>query len=161
MSSRRVDERRCSGVDEFLDAYRRTFEAFDAPAIVDLFSFPLQLTSAADDVTVTTVPTREAWLPQVERLLHAYREIGVQAADVLGRQTIELTPKLVQAVVHWGIADADGRRIYEFDASYTLADLGDGLRITALAHNETPRLRTRMHDVRSDQPDEPAARRAC
>ena len=104
MPSRGVDERRCPSVDEFVKAYRRTFEAFDAPTIVDLFSFPLQVTSAPDDVTVTTVPTRDAWFP---------------------------------------------------------LDLGEGLRITALAHNETPRLRTRMHAVRSDQPDDPAAHRAC
>jgi hypothetical protein len=31
-----------------------------------------------------------------------------------------------------------------FDAAYTLADLGEGLRITAIAHNETSQLRTRM-----------------
>jgi hypothetical protein len=35
----------------------------------------------------------------------------------------------------------EGGRIYDFDASYTLADLGEGMRITAIAHNETPRLR--------------------
>jgi hypothetical protein len=37
--------------------------------------------------------------------------------------------------------DEQGRPIYDFDASYTLADLGEGMRITAIAHNETPRLR--------------------
>jgi hypothetical protein len=84
---------------------------------------------------------RETWLPQIERLVAAYRELGVRSAETLELQVIELTPRLAQATVHWGLVDHAGGPIYEFDASYTLADLGDGLRITAIAHNETPRLR--------------------
>jgi hypothetical protein len=42
--------------------------------------------------------------------------------------------------VHWALVDGADARIYEFDAAYTLADLGEGLRVTAIAHNETPRL---------------------
>jgi hypothetical protein len=47
----------------------------------------------------------------------------------------------VQVAVHWGLLGVQGRKVYDFDASYTLADLGDGMRITAIAHNEAPRLR--------------------
>jgi hypothetical protein len=56
----------------FLDAYRGAFETFDVEAIADLFSYPCQITSDAGEVTVTTVGAREAWVPQVERLLSAY-----------------------------------------------------------------------------------------
>jgi hypothetical protein len=52
----------------------------------------------------------------------------------------ELAPQLARTV-HWDSVDGAGGRIYGFDASYTLADLGEGIRITAIAHNETPRLR--------------------
>jgi hypothetical protein len=47
-------------VGRFLDAYRAGFEAFDVDTIVDLFSYPCQITSDAGEITVTTVGTREA-----------------------------------------------------------------------------------------------------
>lgn len=130
-----------SAVQRFLDAYRAAFEVFDVSAIADLFSYPCQITSDAGEIAITTVPTREAWVPQIERLVEAYRTIGVRSAEILELGTSELTPRLAQATVHWGLVDAGGQRLYDFTASYTLADRGEGLRISALAHNETPRLR--------------------
>ncbi len=138
----------CSKAHHFLDAYRTAFEAFDVPAIADLFSYPCQATSDAGEIAVTMVSSLEAWLPQIERLVAAYRAIGVRSAHVLELQVIELTPRLAQATVHWGLADQGGEPIYEFDASYTLADHGDGMRITAIAHNETPRLRAAIERQR-------------
>jgi hypothetical protein len=73
-----------SPVRDFLDAYRAAFEAFNVPAIADLFCYPCQATADADEMEVTTVATREAWIPLIERLVAAYRAIGVQAAEVLG-----------------------------------------------------------------------------
>jgi hypothetical protein len=67
---------------------------------------------------------------------------------VLGLQVIELAPRLAQATVHWGLVDEQRGRIYDFDASYTLADFGEGMRITAIAHNETPRLRASLERQR-------------
>jgi hypothetical protein len=137
-----------SSVQHFLDAYRAGFEAFDVEAIVDLFSYPCQITSDAGEVTVTTVGTREAWAPQIERLVAAYREIGIRTADVLELHVMELTSHLVQVTVHWRLANGEGRSIYDFDASYTVADRGDGMRITAIAHNEMPRLRAAVERQR-------------
>ena len=62
-------------------------------------------------------------------------------AEVLALEVAELTPRLVQASVRWRSADAEGRAVYEFDASYTLARLEQSTGITALAHNELSRLR--------------------
>ena len=53
-----------------------------------MFAYPRQLTSDESEITVTTVPTREAWLPQVERLVAAYRAIGVDAAEILARAAL-------------------------------------------------------------------------
>ena len=130
-----------ANVQEFLDAYRAAFEAFHAAAIADLFSYPCHITSGEPELAVATIPDREAWIPQVERLVAAYRAIGVRSAKVLKLQVVELTPRLAQAGVHWGLRDQEGKAIYDFDASYTLADFGQGMRIKAIAHNETPRLR--------------------
>ena len=130
-----------STVGDFLDAYRAAFEAYDAPAVADLFAYPCQISSDAGAVSVTTVPTRDAWLPQLERLLGGYQVIGVRSADVLEQRVTELTPRLAQADVRWRLVGGEERALYEFDATYTLADLGDGFRIAAIAHNETPKLR--------------------
>ncbi|HET8651812.1 MAG TPA: hypothetical protein VFM13_04475 [Gaiellaceae bacterium] len=135
--------------DDFLDAYGRAFAAFDVEAVADMFAYPWQITSGADEAGVTIVPRREAWLPELERLVAAYRTIGVAAAEILERRTTELTPRLAQVVVRWALTDRAGARIYDFDAAYTLADLGDGLRITAIAHNETARLRAALTARRS------------
>ena len=128
----------------FLDAYRAAFEAFDAEAIADLFSYPCQIAGDAGEVTVTTVATYEAWVPQLERLVSAYRAIGVRGAAFTEVHAIELTSRLAQVTVRWALADGMGRSIYDFDASYSLADHGNGLRIAAVAHNETPRLRASL-----------------
>jgi hypothetical protein len=137
-----------STVEHFLDAYRAGFEAFDVEAIVDLFSYPCQIASDADGVTVTTVGTREAWVSQIDRLVAAYREIGVRTAEALELHVMELTSLVAQVTVHWRLADGEGRSIYDFDASYTVADRGDGLRITAIAHNEMPLLRAAVDSRR-------------
>jgi hypothetical protein len=137
-----------SKTQHFLDAYRAAFEAFDVEAIVDLFSYPCQITSDAGEVTVTTVGSREAWVPQVERLVSAYREIGVRSAAFLELHVIELSARLAQVTVRWALADGKGRSIYDFEASYSLADHGNGMRITAITHNEMPRLRAAIEDKR-------------
>lgn len=128
-------------VHRFFDAYRAAFEALDVSAIADLFGYPCQIASDAGDVTVSAIPTREAWVPQLARLVDAYRAIGVRSAEIVELRATELTPRLAEAVVHWRLIDAGDRTLYDFDASYTLADFGDGMRITAIAHNETLRLR--------------------
>ena len=139
-----------STIQGFLDSYRLAFEAFDAPAIVDRFAFPCQITSDAAEITITVVPTREAWVPQIERLLTTYRAIGVQTAKVVELQSIELTPRLALAAVRWSLLDRDGQRLYDFDASYTLTDLGHGFRIAAIAHNEVPQLSAMLERLRAN-----------
>ena len=131
-------------VQEFLDAYRAAFEAFDVTAVAGFFAFPCQVTSEAAEVTITAVPTLDAWTPQIERIIGAYRALGVATAVMGPLQVLGVTPRLAQAAVRWRLRDADGGTIYEFNASYSLADLGDGFRITAIAHNESPRLRAAL-----------------
>ena len=131
-------------VEAFLDRYRAAFETFDASAIVDRFELPCQVTGDADEVGSTVVATRESWLRQVEQLLAAYRAIGVRSAAILDLQVSELTPRLAVAAVEWRLVDQTRRPIYDFKAAYTLGDFGAGLRIAAISHNETPRLRAAM-----------------
>ena len=125
---------------QFLHEYRATFERFDVAAVAAFFAFPLQVTGDAADVTVVSVPTLEAWVPQIERIVGAYRMLGVASADARDVRVVAVTTRISQATVNWHLLDAQGAAIYDFHASYTLADLGAGLRITAIAHDESPRL---------------------
>lgn len=63
------------------------------------------------------------------------------SAEIIALEATELTPRLAQATVPWRLRDGAGGHLYDFDASYTLADLGAATRITSIAHNETFHLR--------------------
>jgi hypothetical protein len=124
----------------FLDEYRQAFQRFDVASVAAFFAFPLQVTGDATDVTVVSVPTVDAWLPQIERIVGAYRLLGVASAKVAGLRVIAVTARIAQAAVHWVLHDGQGAVVYDFHASYALADFGNGLRIIAIAHDESPRL---------------------
>lgn len=127
-------------VAAFLDGYQQTFQGFDADAIADLFHFPCQVTGDGEPATVASVPSREVWLGVLDRVLGGYRAVGVHTAERIETRVAQLSDHVAQATVRWRLMDERHHLIYEFDASYTLADLGRGTRITAIAHNETPRL---------------------
>ena len=130
-----------TAAEGFIDAYRRTFESFDVDAVVAHFAFPLQVTSEGGEaVTVVSVPDAGAWRPQVERIVGAYRLLGVTGATVEALRVADVTPRVAHAIVRWGLVTADGSPVYAFTASYTLVDSPDRTRITALAQDETPKL---------------------
>jgi hypothetical protein len=129
-----------SAAHQFLEEYRATFERFDVAAVAAFFAFPLQVTGDAADVTVVSVPTLEAWLPQIERIVGAYRLLGVASADARSVRIVAVTSRISHASVNWSLLDGDGRLVYDFNASYTLADFGGGLRVTSIVHDESPKL---------------------
>jgi hypothetical protein len=126
--------------ERFIEGYKATFESFDLEAITGWFAFPCQVASEGEHVTVVSVPTGDAWRPQIARIIGAYRLLGVVRAEILDLRAVPVTPRVGHAVVTWGLRGADDAAIYDFHASYTLADTGAGLRIIAIAHDETPRL---------------------
>jgi hypothetical protein len=129
-----------AAAEAFIDTYRRTFESFDVGAITALYAFPVQVVGDAGAVSVAVVPAADAWAPQVERIVGAYRLLGVSGANVARLDVAEVTPGIAQAIVTWSLHTAAGDPVYDFTASYTLADLVDGLRIVAIAHDESPKL---------------------
>ncbi len=80
-----------------------------------------------------------------------YRAIGFGSARVLRLAPVELSPRLVQVMVHWALHDGIGRILYDFQALYTLVRIGDTLRIAAIAHNEIPRYRECLARLRSER----------
>ncbi len=129
-----------TAAEAFIDEYRRTFESFDVDAITALYAFPVQVVGDAGAVSVVVVPTADAWAQQVAKIVGAYRLLGVAGATATRLDVAEVTPAVAQAVVTWSLHTAEGEPVYDFTASYTLADLADGTRITAIAHDESPKL---------------------
>ena len=132
----------------FIDGYRRTFESFDVDAICGIFAFPVQVVGDAGDVSVVVVPDSDAWRPQIERIVGAYRLLGVASSAVESLAVTEVTPKIAHATVRWGLRDGAGGTVYAFTASYTLAETADGPRIVAIAHDESPKLATAVAKAR-------------
>ena len=125
----------------FFESYRAAFADGDVAVILGHFAFPCHITSEAREVTLTPIASHEDGARMVGQLLAMYRDVGVTAARVLELDAIEVSPRLLVALVHWSLDDATGARVYAFEASYTLASFDDGLRITAIAHNEVLRYR--------------------
>lgn len=134
-------------VKAFFDSYREAFERLDAPAIADHFAYPSHITSDADANVVLTVATKYDWISQLERLLSGYRAIGFRSARVLDLALVELSPRMIEARVHWELQDAAGQRIYDFDATYTLVNIDGALRISAIANDEIPKFRQSLARV--------------
>jgi hypothetical protein len=131
-------------VSSFFESYRSAFERLDAPGIAEHFAFPLYITSDAEEIRPISVTSKQDWIANVERLVEMYRRIGFASARVLDLTTIELSPRLVQAILQWGLYDGEQRTLYEFQAGYTIAEINGDLRITAIAHDEVTRYRQRQ-----------------
>jgi nitrate reductase assembly molybdenum cofactor insertion protein NarJ len=139
-------------VRDFFERYRTAFTQYDAAAIADLFAYPAHVTSDTGEVVLTPLPSPALWVEQLQRLLANYRAIGVAAARLSRLEVTDLSPRLCQAVVHWELTDERGRPLYDFQAAYTLAELGGALRISSIAHNEVPRYRTYLARLRAQRP---------
>ena len=127
-------------VTAFIDGYRRTFETFDVDAVCGAFAFPVQVVGDAGEARVVVVPALEAWRPQIERIVGAYRLLGVASSAVEALEVMEVTPRIAHAKVRWGLRDGGGATIYDFTASYTLAVRGDGRGIVAIAREVAAQL---------------------
>ena len=143
-------------VRSFFDAYRAAFERYDAAAIADLFAYPGHVTSDAGEVGLIPVTSRDTWIAQLERLLAMYGALDVGSAQLLDLHVVELSPRLLQASGHWGLRDRTGAALYDFQATYTLVERDDALRISAIAHNEVPRYRACVARLRALRAQESA-----
>lgn len=145
--SQNAAERR---VVEFLHSYKSAFEAFDAERVTDHFVCPVHVTSDADHVSVVSVPNREAWRTQIAGLIDAYRRIGVASAYPAEIRVHLMSPNVLVARVHWRLLRADQSVIYQFHGNYTVVVIDGDLKITAIVHDESARLREAMIGARSD-----------
>jgi hypothetical protein len=129
-------------VEAFFQSYRAAFERSDVVGVAGHFAYPSHVTGDAEEVVLMPVATVDEWIGSIEQLLDTYQRIGFASARVVELTALELSQRLYQAMVRWELHDAGGDMLYRFEAAYTLAEIDGALRITALAHNELPRLRS-------------------
>jgi len=125
-------------INAFFYSYRTAFEHQDATAIADHFAYPGHVTSDAGEIALVPITSRQEWIGKLEQLLGMYRAIGVSTAQVLDLTLTEISPRLLQAHIHWALHTAADERLYDFEAIYTVAHTSGAFHITALAHNELP-----------------------
>ena len=131
----------------FLDAYRSAFEHRDIDAIVDLFAFPCHVTGDGDPASLEIATNREEWKPVIQRIFDAYERIGVDTATIENVSTDNVSPRLAVVRVAWHLKNADGATLYEFTSVYTLAEVEGRRRVSAVAHDELPKLRACLKRV--------------
>jgi hypothetical protein len=123
----------------FFESYVASFETLEPDAIVAHFAFPLHLTGDGDVVDLKTIPDAAAWAAELGGLVGFYRDMGVASARILEGRSVELSPRVEHAALHWQLESADGKDLYDFHAVYTLVDAEGETKIGALAHDELPR----------------------
>jgi hypothetical protein len=124
-----------------MNKYRSAFARADLQALMDCFSFPLQVISADRAGASVSVAAAENWPDVLQRLLDAYQRLG----GVVDAAPLDLTidePMTSVALVraHWALQREDGDSVYDFSAVYTLIRVDGQLRIVAIAHDELPAL---------------------
>jgi hypothetical protein len=101
------------------------------------------------EIVLVPIPAKGDWIAEIQGLLGMYGAIGFGSAGILNMELTEISPHLVQAVVHWELRDGEGRSLYDFQAMYTLAEIDGALRISAIARNEIPRYRACLARLRA------------
>lgn len=133
-----------SAPQEFMEQYRTAFTQADLGALVDCFVFPLQVVSVADGEASSSVAHVEEWPGVLERLLGAYKRLGVTDCVPMEVEITEPMDAVAVMRVHWALQRADREPVYDFTAVYTLALAAGRLRIVALAHDEFPKMRAAL-----------------
>jgi hypothetical protein len=128
----------------FFESYVAAFERFAADEVAEHFTFPLLVTGEGDTVDVRCVADAEEWNGTISLLFDLYRGFGVRTAKPMEMTTVDISPNVMQVAVHWLLLSTEDEEIYRFDGVYTLIRTADTWRVTAIAHNELPRITERL-----------------
>ena len=124
----------------FLEAYASDFQRQDKDAVADRYAYPAHVVTHDGGVALVPAPTREAWLAVIERILKMYGVMGVRRAAMVDLSVVSVSPQIAQAHLIWDLHGDGDRPLYQFEATYTLALLNDGLKIVqVISENEQPK----------------------
>jgi len=133
-----------SAPQEFMEQYRTAFVHADLSALIDCFVFPLQVVTVSHGEASSSVAYGEEWPGVLERLLGAYKRLGVADCIPLAVEVTEPMGAVAVMCVHWALQREDGEPVYDFTAVYTLVLASGRLRIVALAHDELPKMQAAL-----------------
>ena len=130
-------------VEELMAAYARAFEAHDADAAAALWAYPAHVTAdLGSEVRLTVVPDQPTFLPMLHALMEKYRRDGVKRIRTLSLDVKQLSPRLCQVSVQWGLLGLADLPLYDFDNTYLVARFEQHWRIvSSIAPNELARYR--------------------
>ncbi|SEA18548.1 hypothetical protein [Microbulbifer marinus] len=123
---------RLEDINKLFMEYRRHFEIGDAEQVADFYRFPLHY--YREDGSKLSV-TRQEFVQQVDKLLHAYRRL--QVSQIVGTVTdvIELNDNSSLATLNWILLCPEGDKraeLYSSTTRYLVTDTEDGLKIDGL-----------------------------
>lgn len=133
-----------SAPQELMEQYRTAFMHADLSALVDCFAFPLQVVTVTAGEASSSVAYGEEWPGVLERLLVAYKRLGVKDCVPLAVEITEPMDAVAVVRMQWALQREDREAVYDFTAVYTLALAASRLRIVALAHDELPKMRAAL-----------------
>lgn len=132
--------------EDFLARYAAAFASGEPATVATFFADPVHVVGETGGDPDVTCVERDDWLRILDRLVGAYRRLGVVRAELRSLEVSRLGDGVQVPAVAWALAREDGSPIYDFEATYTLVASLDGPRITAIAHNETPKLMAALGD---------------
>lgn len=119
-------------VKQFLETYRAAFDAFDADSIADLYHYPGLIASMDQSEALLT---RDDAVKYFARVCDTHKRMGYHRALLLSSERATLTENLATVTVRWRFETSTGQVITEFDCTYTLCDLGSGVKaFSAVVH---------------------------
>jgi hypothetical protein len=141
----------------FFESYARAFERCDAAAIAGHCAFPLQIVDDGEGTEPMSVLDRPSWIAVLNRLIELYRRIELGSARFVASTVAEIAPGLLHVLVNWQLENRAGQGLYKFTAVYTVKRLAQGLRITAITHNELSQSRAFLESRREGRSEREAA----
>jgi len=134
-------------VKVFLESYASAFQASDKDAVADRYAYPVHVVTHNGGVRFLAIPSRAAWLAVVERILQMYGAMGVRRAAMRDLNVIDISPQVAQARLVWALRGDGDKPLYEFEATYTLAQLDGELKIVqVISENEQPKFQGVMRE---------------
>jgi hypothetical protein len=76
----------------------------------------------------------------MEKVITMHRQLGAPSGTIHDLSIAELSPRLAQASLRMEVYGIAAKRLYDFDAIYTLAKIRGSWLIAAISHNQIPRL---------------------
>ena len=131
----------------FLEAYASDFQRQDKDAVADRYAYPAHVVTYDAGVALVPAPSREAWLAVIERILKMYTAMGVRRAAMIDLSVVSVSPQIARAHLTWDLHGEGDRPLYQFEATYTLALINDGLKIVqVISENEQPKFMRVMRE---------------